>query len=239
MLTPGRLCAAAFLFVAIAVTACGPQTVSSVPVATPAPTGTPAFGPIVATPPSLLFSALGAANAQVVTLSEQGYTGAFSMRTTCTIVSATVLTEASYSITPLANGTCSLTFLDSNGQSINVPVTVSATATPAPSPPVSPSPSPAPSSTPALSPIVASPISFAFLGVGASLAQTLTLSETNYAGAFSLKAGCAQAAVNQITNTTFSIAPASFGSCTLSFGDTNGQSIIVPVVVTVTNGGGQ
>jgi hypothetical protein len=240
MLNPRRrwnLCAAAFLLVTLAVTACGPQSSTTVPIATPAPTGTPAFGPIVATPPSLLFAALGAANAQVVTLSEQGYTGAFSLRTTCTVVSAAVISEASYAITPLANGTCSLTFLDSNGQSVNVPVTVSTTATPAPSPSASPSTSP--SAAPGFGPIVASPISFAFLGTGAPLAQTLTLSETGYAGAFSLRAGCTQAAVNQITNTTFSIAPASFGSCTLSFGDANGQTIIVPVVVTVTNGGGQ
>ncbi len=227
-----NLCAAAFLLVALIVTACGPQT-TSVPVATPGPSGTPAFGPIVATPPSLLFAVLGPANAQVVTLSEQGYTGAFSLRTNCTIVSETVITQASYSIVPLANGTCTLTFLDSNGQSVAVPVTVSAPATPAPSPSTTPTP------TPGLSPIVAAPISFAFLGTGAGLAQTLTLSEAGYAGPFSLKAGCAAVAATQSTLATFSIAPADAGSCSLTFGDANNQTILVPVTVTVTNGSGQ
>jgi hypothetical protein len=45
--------------------------------------------------------------------------------------------------------------------------------------------------------------------------------------------------VTQSTSSTFSIAPLANGSCGLSFGDTNGQAILVPVIVTVTNGGGQ
>jgi hypothetical protein len=219
------------LCVAFLVTACGPNTVHSVPLPSP----TPSLSPIVATPSSLLFSALGATSAQTVTLSELGYQGAFSLRTACTIVSASVITEASYTITPLANGDCTLTFLDANGQSVNVPVTVSSVATPSPSPSAAPSTSPSPS----FGPIVASPISFAFLGTGSALAQTLTLTETNYAGSFNLKALCAQTVVTQSTSTTFSIAPFANGSCGLSFGDANGQTILVPVIVTVTNGGGQ
>jgi hypothetical protein len=227
----GNLFVWAVLFVALLVTACGPNTVQTVRLPSP----TPALNPIVATPSSLLFSAIGASSAQTVTLSELGYQGAFSLRTACTIVSASVITEASYSITPLANGACTLTFLDANGQSVNVPVAVSSVAPPSPSPSAVPSTSP----SPGFGPIVASPISFAFLGTGSALAQTLTLTESNYAGAFSLKAPCAQTAVTQSTSTTFSIAPLANGSCALSFGDANGQTILVPVIVTVTNGGGQ
>jgi hypothetical protein len=123
-------------------------------------TPTPAPGPIVATPSSLTFAALGAAAAQTVTLSEAGYEGAFSLRTACTIVSPVVLTESSYSITPLANGACALAFFDDNGQSLNVPVTVNAPPpTPSPNPTASPTagptanPSSAPTSTPTPSPI--------------------------------------------------------------------------------------
>jgi hypothetical protein len=226
-----NLFAWAVLCVAFLVPACGPNTVHTIPVPSPTPT----LNPIVATPSSLLFSAFGAPSAQTVTLSELGYQGAFSLRTACTIVSASVITEASYAITPLANGTCTLTFFDANGQSINVPVTVSSVAPPSPSPSAAPSTSP----SPGFGPIVASPISFAFLGTGNALAQTLTLTETNYAGTFSLKAACAQTVVTQSTSSTFSIAPLANGSCGLSFGDANGQTILVPVIVTVTNGGGQ
>ena len=238
-------------------TACGPKGVSTVPVATPPP----ALSPILATPSSLAFTALGPAYTETVTLSEPNYSGGFSLETACTIVSPVVVTVTSYAITPLANGTCTLTFFDANGQSINVPVTVNAGATPQPTPSMSPSPSPStmpttspsstptnsptiapsasPTSSPGLSPIVAHPVSFAFLGAGSALAQTLTLTEVGYSGSFSLKAACAQTTVTQTTAATFTIAPAAAGSCGLSFGDTNGQTILVPVVVTVTNGGGQ
>jgi hypothetical protein len=234
------------LVIAVVFAGCGVGGSTGAP--HPAPTPTPSLSPIVATPSSLTFAALGAAAAQTVTLSEAGYEGAFSLRTACTIVTPAVLTETSYSITPLANGACTLTFFDANGQSINVPVTVSATA-PTPAPSTSPTagptamptsgPTTAPTSSPSPSPIVANPVSFAFLGTGAGLSQTLTLSEAGYTGTFALTTGCAQIAVTPSTGTTFALVPASAGSCGLVFGDNHGQTILVPAIVTVTNGSGE
>jgi hypothetical protein len=195
------------------------------------PSGGAGPAPITATPATLVFSSTGASAAQIITLSEVGYSAGFSLRTTCNIVSTSLLTLTSYLVVPLAAGSCVLTFFDTNNQSVNVPVTVTV--------PGGPTPAPSPSANPGPNPIVSTPKALSFLGLGSALAQTLVLSEPNYSGGFSLLVGCAQAGVAQTNPTTFSIAPLAGGACSLLFGDTTGESILVPVVVTVTNGGGQ
>ncbi len=80
----------------------------------------------------------GTVSTQQVQVGENGYSGAFSENDTCTprtdaqIAGVTELTPgnpATYSVTPLADGSCVVTFTDTNGQTANITVTVGASGT--------------------------------------------------------------------------------------------------------------
>jgi len=111
------------------VTACGGGSSSS-PNTTP-PTTAPT-SPLVLAPTSLTFVAGGANAAQTVTVTETGYTGAFTETDTCSAL-ATVTTQnasgpsATYTVTPLAAGTCTITAHDTNGQKGAVAVGITLT----------------------------------------------------------------------------------------------------------------
>ena len=86
----------------------------------------------MAAPTSLTF--FNSTAAQTLAVSETGYAGAVSETDTCagkaTITGGGNGPQATYSVKPVAVGTCSATFGDSFGQTLVVPITVTTLAFP-------------------------------------------------------------------------------------------------------------
>jgi hypothetical protein len=86
-----------------------------------------------------------------------------------------------------------------------------------------------------------SPSTLSFIGVNDQ--QTVTISETGYAGTFALDAtGCGPAAtVSALTaaapGATFTVTSVAAGTCTVTVSDRSNQKQQIPVTVTVTSGG--
>jgi hypothetical protein len=96
------------------------------PTGTPLPSPMPTPAAIVLAPPSLTFAS-PAAPAQSVAVSEAGYTGTFSVdASACAgIVSAALAANGqSFTVTPIAAGSCTLVVRDTQAHSANLPVTV-------------------------------------------------------------------------------------------------------------------
>jgi len=95
---------------------------------------------------------------------------------------------------------------------------------------------------PAALPIVVSPASLSFLGLGAGISQTVSASEGNYSGAFSASSatcpGIATIALQPGSTTVFVVTPAGAGSCSFLVSDSFGQSKAIPITVTTTAVGG-
>jgi hypothetical protein len=109
-------------------TACGGSSASP---ATTLPTTAP-VAPLVLAPKSLAFSASGANAAQTVSVSETGYAGAFTETDTCSGIASVSPADgsgpsATYTVTPLAAGTCTITIHDTNGQKSAVAVGITIT----------------------------------------------------------------------------------------------------------------
>jgi hypothetical protein len=68
----------------------------------------PFQGPVVLSPASLAFTAVGSGVAQRVTVSQSGYSGAFTIpSTTCSgIATIAPVNATTFSVTPVAAGTC-------------------------------------------------------------------------------------------------------------------------------------
>lgn len=98
----------------------------------------------------------------------------------------------------------------------------------------------APAPTPG--PPVAAPVALTFLGTGSALAQSVTLSETFYAGTFAASStNCTGIATvsSGASSGAFKVTPVAAGACTFTFTDAQQRTIALPVSVTVTLGGGQ
>ena len=80
-------------------------------------------------PSSLAFTATGASNAQTVAVTQGNYSGAFTASgTTCTgIATISAATAASFSVTPVAAGSCTFTITGSGGQSAALTIGVTTT----------------------------------------------------------------------------------------------------------------
>lgn len=99
-------------------------TPSPVPTATPSPAPTPA-GPISLSPNSVSLLGLGSSNAQTVTASETGYTGAFSSTgTACSGIATVAVSGSTLTVTGIAAGTCSATISDPFNQTKSLSITV-------------------------------------------------------------------------------------------------------------------
>ncbi len=107
------------------------------PSATPSPNASPSASPtaqpaasITLSPTNVFdFNAVGATYEQTIAVSEAGYSGAFTATTGCsTVVSVTSTTTTSFSITPLAAGSCIFEFTDSHNNESG-PVYVQVTTT--------------------------------------------------------------------------------------------------------------
>jgi hypothetical protein len=120
-------------FFACALAACGGGGSSESPAASPEPNA------IVLSTQTMRFASPGTGGAaQQVQVAENGYAGVFSENDTCTPQSGAPLASvsetspgnpATYSITPLADGTCEATFTDTNGQTTKVTIAVGPSTT--------------------------------------------------------------------------------------------------------------
>jgi hypothetical protein len=118
-----------FLSLCVLLTSCGGDSGGPfVGIATPTPT--PAPGVVVLTHATLGFTATGAAFAQTSTASQSNYSGTFTASTTTCAGIATISASSgtTFTVTPLAPGSCSFTIAGGNGQSTTLAVGVTTTS---------------------------------------------------------------------------------------------------------------
>ncbi len=180
--------------------------------------------PLVVTPSSLTLNG----NTQgSFTVSETGYTGTFTIGT-CTQSSQTIATaspttangpSANITVTPVKAGSCTMAVSDANGQTTNETITVNASA------------------------LTISPTALQFATAPSAQTQTVTISETNYTGAFTYTP-CKQGATTVATLTpasisgpsaTLTVASQAVGNCTVMVSDSLGQSGTFTVGATSAN----
>jgi hypothetical protein len=94
------------------------------PTPTPTPTTTPAPAPVVPNPTSLALAGIGAPSAGSVSVTEAGYAGTFSEMDSCAGIATVATASPTFTVTPVAAGTCSITISDTAQHSLAVPVTV-------------------------------------------------------------------------------------------------------------------
>jgi hypothetical protein len=174
-------------------------------------------GALMASPTSLSFIA-GSTTAQHVTVTESGYTGTLTATSTCASV-ATVSpasatgSPATFTVTPVASGTCQVTIHDTFGNSALVAVTVA-------------------------QPLVASPTTVT-LPTNGTVSSTVTVSETGYTGQFiaTNTGSCGTSFANVSTasgngpSATFTISRIATysGTCSFTIIDNQNQSVTVTV----------
>lgn len=97
--------------------------------------------------------------------------------------------------------------------------------TTAPTPiPIS-SPSTAPSTAPPGPILTSASVGLSFVAIGTQYAQTVTVSESGYKGAFTTTNGCANiVSVAEVNASTYSVTPTGVGTCAFSFVDSFGDT---------------
>jgi hypothetical protein len=114
-----------------------PVVATATPTATAAPTPVPTATPVPVLPQASATTIPFASNQPVtLTVTETGYAGAFGESDTCAPLTGTIATvhanatsgTASYTVTPVGPGACSITVRDTAGGAVTVPVTVSTLA---------------------------------------------------------------------------------------------------------------
>jgi hypothetical protein len=116
--------------------------------------------------------------------------------------------------------------------------TPGATATPVPT--ATPTPAPTATPTPAPNALIASTSALIFGSTGASYAQTFTVSESGYAGPFTVLDTCSGVATvapssTQGPSTQITVTPSAAGSCAITVNDGNQQGVTVNVAVSTTS----
>jgi arabinan endo-1,5-alpha-L-arabinosidase len=119
----------------------GGSSVSPAPVApaqsSPTPTAAPSATPLPAVPQSSAATIPFSSNQPATfTVTETGYAGPFAETDSCSPLAGTIATvhanatsaTASYTVTPIARGTCTITVTDASGGGVTIPVTVSTLA---------------------------------------------------------------------------------------------------------------
>jgi hypothetical protein len=91
---------------------------------TPTPTPTPQTNPVLASVPSLSFTAVGAAYAQQFTVSQQGYSGPFTPSGINSAIASAQISGNVVTVTPLAAGSTTLTIIGAGGASVSIPISV-------------------------------------------------------------------------------------------------------------------
>jgi hypothetical protein len=178
----------------------------------PLPVTVAPLGLVEVKPSSLTFVSAGSGAAQNVAISQSGYTGTFAESNTCTGI-ATVAQEsnaggnASYTVTPVANGDCVATFTGGNKESAPLSVAVNI---------------PPPGN------VVVDPNALTFTSTGAGSAQNVTVSQTGFSGRFTETDTCAGIATvvpaSAVGKTEFKVTPIGKGDCTATFHGGNNET---------------
>jgi large repetitive protein len=177
---------------------------------------TPDTTPITFSPTSLAFTALGASKEKSVVATETGYTGKFTITSTCTKIATFTPASASgpkatIKVTPTGAGSCDLSVKDTKAHTATLPVKVTL---------------PTPKLTPA---------SLSFSLTGAANAKTIAVAETGYTGTLSQKSTCSTIAT--VTPATVSpggkltVTAIKTGTCTITVTDSNGTTATAMVGV--------
>ncbi len=175
--------------------------------------------PIVAAPTSFTFTDVGAGAAQPLNISENGYSGSFTIDPSACAGVATVnptTSSGAFTVTPVGvGGPCNLTVTDNQS---STPVHVSVTV--GPFGPVSPNPS------------------SINLSTGGS-SGGFSVTQTNYTGGYTIDPGSCQssgaASVSPLSgnqSTTFTVSPLAEGNCKIVVTDDAGDTANVDVFVT-------
>ncbi|MHB8198963.1 MAG: hypothetical protein ACYDGW_11995 [Vulcanimicrobiaceae bacterium] len=193
-------------------------------------------GAILAPPPqpvrlstsTMNFTALGASAAQPVTVWQSALTTAYAESDTCKGVatiaqtSRVALGTATYSVTPIGAGGCTATFTGTANESAVLTIT---------------------SAPNAGGGVTANPSSLSFLAIGASYAQNLNVSQSNFTGAYSESDSCTGVVTVSVTSNSggaavYEVTPAAVGTCQITITGGSGKTATVGVTVTSTSVGG-
>lgn len=186
----------------------------------------PASQQVKVTPNTLTFTALGIAAAQVVTVFQSILDRSYAESDNCSGIVTIARTKfsrgtATYAITPTGAGGCIATFsgIGTNKGTLTI------------------------SSTPYGS-VSPNPTSLQFLATGASYAQTLSVSQVNYAGTYGENDSCSGIVTIAHTSNgggtaSYTVTPVTAGSCQITLTGGNNLHAIVGVSVTTTGITGQ
>ncbi len=176
-------------------------------------------GALAVNPTSMNFSATGSANSKTFTASESNYTGAINALSSNTSVATVSPASGSgpsqtFSVTPQAAGTATISVTDNHGGNTNVTINVA--------PPGS---------------LAVNPSNLSFTALGPTNSQPFTASEANYSGSIAASSSnLAVAAVSPASGSgptqTFTVTPVGPGSATIAVSDDHGGTQSVSVTVT-------
>ncbi|HTX58938.1 MAG TPA: hypothetical protein VMH02_04610 [Verrucomicrobiae bacterium] len=176
-----------------------------------------ALGGVVLKPSSLSFSATGSANSKTVAVTQAKYTGSFTESDDCAKIATLAATangsgSASYTVTPVAAGSCNATFTGGDRESASLPISVFGS-------------------------VVLSPGSLSFTAVSSSSTKTVTAKQANYTGSFDESDNCGNVATlsaskNSGGKATYTVTATGPGSCTAKIAGI-GSSASLPISVTL------
>jgi uncharacterized protein YceK len=118
-----------FGYFAAIVLLAGCASAGTAPIPVPGHTGVASnTGPLGVSSSALSFIATGLT--QTLTVSDPGYTGAFTTNGCSGIVTVTTATATTLNVTSAGGGTCALTVADSDGHQVSVAISVTAVSVP-------------------------------------------------------------------------------------------------------------
>lgn len=171
-------------------------------------------GPVVVTPSSLHFDAIGSAHAQTVTVTQRGSSGTFGKIDDCAGVATIVSSgKSTYKVTPTGDGACTAQFVGAGGQAEALTVLVE---------------------TPGA--INASPAPLVFDATGSGYAAVVSVTQPKYHGSFSEHNTCNGVASivaqsNGGGNATYLVTPLGGGVCDATFAGGNSKTFVLGIAV--------
>jgi hypothetical protein len=178
----------------------------------PLPVTVAPLGPVDVKPSSLTFVTGGPGASQKVAVAQLGFTGTFSESDTCSGI-ATVSEDsntggnASYTVTPVANGNCEATFTGGNKETGPLPIAVN---------------------IPPPGPVVVDPDALTFTSTGVGSAKIVTVSQSGFTGRFTETDTCGGIATvvpaSAVGKTEFKVTPIAKGDCTATFHGGNNET---------------
>ncbi len=178
----------------------------------------PPPGNVIVDPNALTFTSTGSGAAQIVMVSQTGFTGRFTETDNCagiaTVLPANAVGKSDFKVTPIAKGDCTATFHGANGET--GPLTIA----------VAP-----------IGSVVVDPSALTFTKTGPTNSQNTNVSQSGYSGTFTQTNNCSgiasvSAASNAAGKATYRVTPIAKGTCTVTFTGSPGQSAPLSVSVT-------